>query len=456
MAVTRPRITRLFAASSGLYLLAWLGAALADALSPGAVPWRAQLHLALFGFAGMMIFGMSYLFVPNFSGRMLARTDWAVAHLALAHAGVAGGAAALAAGSPADWVFMALWLAGGGLWTANLLATLKGPRLEVLEKGLIPLEDAAESPRKRVDRWARVATAVVPIYLLAASAGFVASYAGVLAYPVPLHLYTTGFIALMIFGAGYHLLPRFTGVVPPPRFVALNVGLGAAGPALVGLSIGSPSGLFRGAALLEATAGLLFAGFVIGSLLKTGRRHPAYLFYAASAVCLAAGVLLGLLFAVDYRWRIYTPVHAWVNLLGFAGLMIVGVSIDALIGYRRSDSRDRLSFTAIFLSAVAGLGMVAASYGGTPTRTAGLLLLLFAALLYAARLLAKFREIGEAERRLAASRKPGPGGESMSDEPKCYLCGAPESRTLLLQARRQGKTVWVCPAEMPRLIHGGG
>lgn len=516
--ISRPRITRLFAGSSALYLVAWLAAALANEAQFGLVPWRAQLHLALFGFIGMMIFGMSYLFVPNFSGRMLARTDWAAAHLAVAHLGVAGGAWVLAVASPADWVFMALYFTGGLLWTANLLATLRTPKVEVLKKGLIPLEDSGGIPslRQRVDRWARVATMAVPFYLLAATAGFVAAYGGLSPYAPALHLYTTGFIALMVFGAGYHLLPRFTGVVPRPNFVAFNVLLGIAGPAWVGLTIEDSAGLFPLAAFTEAAAGLLFAGFILDSLAKTERGHPSYLFYAASAVSLITGVLLGFGFAMDYTWRAYRPVHAWINLFGFAGLMILGVSVDALIGYRRSDSRDRLSFTALFLSAVAGLGLVAASYTGVQARVPGLVLLLLAALLYAARLFAKFRDVAAAEERLArtpprilrpdmtvaeavrafpekgevfrelgvdrccmerslahyaeakgltyealAARldpmKPNPGGESMStEEPKCYLCGAPESRTLLLQARRQGKAVWVCPAEMPRLIHGGG
>lgn len=413
--ISGPRVTRLFAGSSALYLLAWIGAALADGISPGSVPWLAQLHLALFGFIGMMIFGMSYLFVPNFSGRMLTRTDWAVAHLALAHAGAAGGFAALLAASPADWVLMALYAVGGVLWVATLVTTLRTPRPRVPERGLVPLDpfEDAHSPRRRVDRWARVATMAVPLYLLAAAVGFAAAYRGDVPYASVLHLYTTGFVALMVFGAGYHLIPRFTGVVPPPRYVAANIGLGIAGPGLIGLTIEGPADLFPVAALLEATAGLMFAAFVFHSLLRTERRRrPAFLCYAASGASLVLGVLLGFGFAVDLSWRIYVPVHAWVNLFGFAGLMIVGVTIDAFIAFRSSDARDLRSFGALFASGVAGLVLTTASYAGTPTRLPGLALLFFAAVLYAHRLLTKLRDIDEAERRFASG---GAGGAIRHD-----------------------------------------
>lgn len=514
--IPRPRITRLFAGSSALYLVAWLAAALADALSPGLVPWRAQLHLALFGFVGLMLLGMAYQFVPTFSGRMLARTDLALASLVAAHVGAAGGFAALAAAPRWAWVPMALWFLGALLWSANLLLTLRGPKVEALEKGLIPMESLGVrgSPRQRVDRWARVATAAVPFYLLAASAGLVAAYGGLYPYAPPLHLYTTGVVLLMIVGAGYHLLPRFTGVVPPPAYAALNVLAAIPGPAGVALAIEGPPELFPPAALLEATAGLLFAGFVLSSLLRTERRLASYWFYGASAASLALGVVLGLAFAVHYEWRIYVPAHAWVNLLGFAGFMIAGVTLDALIGYRRGDAGDRVAFVAMAAPALLGLPLTALGTAGFPTRIPGLVLLLSFAGVYAVRLFAKFRDIAESERRMArtpirvlrpdmtvaeaarafperkevfqelgvdrccmerslahyaqakgltyealAARlaKATTGGESMStEEPKCFLCGAPESRTVLLQARKQGKTVWVCPAEMPRLIHGGG
>ncbi len=522
MTLSRPRITRLFVGSGALYLAAWLAAALADSLSPGAVPWRAQLHLALFGFIGMVIFGMSYLFVPNFSGRTLARTDLALAHLALANAGVVGGFLALAGGVPETASLAALlYLAGGGLWAANLLLTLKRPRVEVLEKGLIPPEalEGADSPRKRVDRWARVATSVVPLYLLASLAAFAAAYAGSAPYDSALHLYTTGVVLLMVIGAGYHLFPRFTGAVPDPRVAALNVLLGAAGPAAVALSIGGGPA-FPAAAALEAAAALLFAGFVLDSLRRTGRSHPSYAFYGASAASLVLGVSLGVAFALRPEWRAYAALHAWANLLGFAGFMIVGVVLDALVGYHRNDPRERREFRALQASGVAGLLLLLASYLGAPTRAAGLALLLLFAGHFAARLGLKFRSVAEAERRLAAppprelrpdltvaeavrgfprfrpafqelgvdgccmertlahyaeakgltyeglvkrlegtapaDSKPASGGGSMpEEEAKCLLCGAPESRTLLLQARKQGKPVWVCPAEMPRLIHGG-
>jgi hypothetical protein len=456
---------------------------------------------------------------------MLARPDWALWSLAAAHAGVAGGFAALAAAPRSAWAPMLFWLAAALLWTANLLATLRGPRVEALEKGLIPAESlgGAASPRQRVDRWARVATVAVPLYMIAGSAGVAAAYAGLHSYGPPLHLYTAGVVALMVVGAGYHLLPRFTGVVPPPAYAALNVLTAVPGPAAVALAIEGPPALFPPAALLEAAAGLLFAGFVLRSLLGTERSLASYWFYGASALSLTAGVSLGFLFSLRYEWRLFVPAHAWVNLLGFAGFMIAGVTLDALVGYRKGDARDRRVFAAMALPAFLGLPLVALGATGLPTRLPGLVLLLGFAVVFVSRLLSRFRAIAESERRLAAppavalrpdltvaeaarsfpntkpvfqalgvdaccmerslshyaeakgltyealaarlgapsvrssKEEPDPGGDEMAgEEPKCALCGAPESKTLLLQGRKQGKTVWVCPAEMPRLIHGGG
>lgn len=40
------------------------------------------------------------------------------------------------------------------------------------------------------------------------------------------------------------------------------------------------------------------------------------------------------------------------------------------------------------------------------------------------------------------------------DETKCIFCGVSDQESLLLAARFEGQAGWVCPKELPRLIHG--
>ncbi|MDN5345206.1 MAG: hypothetical protein PWQ18_1320 [Clostridia bacterium] len=52
-----------------------------------------------------------------------------------------------------------------------------------------------------------------------------------------------------------------------------------------------------------------------------------------------------------------------------------------------------------------------------------------------------------AEENLAAKRKRGEG-------PRCTRCGADEAEAVLLFARHQGESAWVCTRCLPVLIHG--
>jgi hypothetical protein len=42
----------------------------------------------------------------------------------------------------------------------------------------------------------------------------------------------------------------------------------------------------------------------------------------------------------------------------------------------------------------------------------------------------------------------------MANSEKCFMCGAKESEAVLLSARKDGKTFWVCVRCLPVLIHG--
>lgn len=41
-------------------------------------------------------------------------------------------------------------------------------------------------------------------------------------------------------------------------------------------------------------------------------------------------------------------------------------------------------------------------------------------------------------------------------EAKCMFCGCDDSQVPLIAVQCKGESSWVCPKEMPSLIHGGG
>ena len=101
-----------------------------------AIAYRAaHAHALLFGFVGMLIFGVSYHVMPRFTGRPLHSRALAVWHLRLANAGLALMTAAWLlrpAGMGAwDRVLQAgavTTAVAGGLFIVNLWKTLPGAR----------------------------------------------------------------------------------------------------------------------------------------------------------------------------------------------------------------------------------------------------------------------------------------------------------------------------------------
>jgi len=42
----------------------------------------------------------------------------------------------------------------------------------------------------------------------------------------------------------------------------------------------------------------------------------------------------------------------------------------------------------------------------------------------------------------------------MSEEAKCCKCGITDTESLLIAVRFKGRDTYVCPKEMPKIIHG--
>ncbi|MBI4653801.1 MAG: hypothetical protein HY752_02235 [Nitrospirae bacterium] len=85
------------------------------------------------------------------------------------------------------------------------------------------------------------------------------------------HLNLLGFMSMMIYGIGYHILPKFSGVpVYSPKIVKIQFWLGNAG--LIGMAISWPldsNPFFRLTLVISALLSLLAVALFAFNILKT-------------------------------------------------------------------------------------------------------------------------------------------------------------------------------------------
>ncbi len=392
-----------------VYLALWMGSALvrtwAAFVGDGSLAavlsstdW--ELYLPALGFIGLMIMGMAQQFIPLYSGRELWSGRGALLQVSVAIAGVALLLLAPVLNPLLELAGLALWLLGTLLFLLWILMTLRSEKLPVRPQG-------KHAEFHTLDVLAIPMTSAAVLYLIAASVGFLLASP----YDAPLvpfallhwfsflHLYTLGFILLMVFGVGFHLFPRFTDTVPNLRVARVIPILALPGPALVALTLpflDAPSveivfGVF---AVFEALGAFLFAVLVLDLWSRTEHRRPASAFNAAAGLWLILGVTFASLFGIapgaTLQWA---PAHGWINLLGFAGFEIFGVTHEVLPPFTSMGLKVSRRVTRVdFLLANAGLGLVVLSFAatfagaslvGTALALAGLGLLLAMATLYA-------------------------------------------------------------------------
>jgi hypothetical protein len=135
--------------------------------------------------------------------------------------------------------------------------------------------------------------------------------------------------------------------------VVVALPAGALGPVLLARAFldGVP---FQAGAVLEAVAVLGFAASVGLMVARSDRRRVGVYGFLAGAIAGALGVLLGLDFAFRGPTAALADAHARLNLLGFLGLTIVGVTFHF---YPPGAGRfrwagDRTAFAALGLLAV--------------------------------------------------------------------------------------------------------
>ncbi len=355
------------------------------------------LFLPAFGFIGLMIFGMAQQFVPLYSGRNLWNPRFALAQVVVAILGVA----LLLPGPAWEPLGFGLWLLSCLMFVALIVMTIRSEKLPTRPAG-------RHAEYVLMDRLGIPMTSVAVLYLIAASVGFLLRSpsdapmvpAAQQYYYSWLHLYNLGFIVLMVFGVGFHLLPRFLDAVPNVRAATAITAFALPGAAAVALTmpfLDTPSFEFVFAvfAILEAATAVLFALLVLDLWRRSGGRRPASMFNAAAGLWLILGVTFGSLFGLypNLTGTNWVVAHGWINFLGFAGFEIFGVTHEVLPPFTSLGLNVSRRVTRIdFVLANAGLATLVVSFGAsvagltTPfyaLAVAGLAILLGMVLLYA-------------------------------------------------------------------------
>jgi hypothetical protein len=371
------RWIRRFVLAGAVLLVCWQIAELAG------LARRTGVVLGLLGFVFHTVFGKAYSLVPTYFDRDLATTRLMPVHLACSLSGT------VLLAADAELSRDAVGVAGALLWAAGV-ALFVGTIGWTIWDNLSGAETATgdhNAHRRTVDRAANLFIPIALAYLVVGSYELLAietalpvifdGYA-----PRATHLLAAGGGALIVFAVGFRLLPRFLVASPPRPLVVVVLPAGALAPALLAWDL--PAGdLFRAGAVLQsaAVAGFAVAFWVLYA--RSERRRVGFYGVLACTVAGLVGVALGLVFAFDAPTAELVTAHRRVNVLGFLGLAIVGVSYQfyppAVAQFL--DDADRAALAVIGLLAgglaleVAGLatGGGAATTAGRVVGTAGAL-----------------------------------------------------------------------------------
>lgn len=324
-AATASRGSRRFVAVGICGLVVWQAAVLTG------VPRRTSVALGALGFVLHVVFGKAYALLPSYYDRRLVAPRAPAIHLPLSVAGAACLAMAPLDGVPrvAAAVGAAAWGLGVAVFVAVLAVTVRDN-----PTGTETGTGSANEHRRTVDRAANAAVPVAVGYL-AAGAYATGGAAGVVPIPPSLpalglapaasHLLVAGGAALVLFAVGFRLLPRLLGASPPRPLVGVVLPAGALGPGLVAAGVGGAPTLRTGAALLAAAI-VGFAAAVVVLVARADRRRLGVGAVLAGPVFGVLGVTLGVGFAFGFADATLVPAHLRVNVLGFLGLTIVGVT----------------------------------------------------------------------------------------------------------------------------------
>ena len=318
------RSARRFVAAGVCFLVAWQVGALAG------VPRRTGVALGAFGFVLHVVFGKAYALVPTYFDRALAVERAPAVHLPLSVGGVVGLALGPLEGVPRAAAGAVAWCGGVAVFVGALALSIRG-NVTGGETGT----GSANAHRRRVDRAANAAAPFAIGYVGIGSVVLLwSSLSGPATVPAAAasHLLVVGGAVVMLLAVGFRLLPRFLGASPPARVVAVVLPPGAVGPALLAAGVtGRPASL-AGIPTVRLGAGLVgaavvgLAAVVVALVARADRRRVGVGAVVAGACCGVLGVGLGIGFVVGAADASLVPAHLRLNVLGFLGLTIVGVS----------------------------------------------------------------------------------------------------------------------------------
>ncbi|MFB6183536.1 MAG: hypothetical protein ABEI96_03190 [Haloarculaceae archaeon] len=376
------------------FLLAWQGATLVG------FPHRVGVVLGLYGFALHVLFGKAYALVPTYFDRSLAFPRAPAVQLPLTTVGVVGMAVAASGLVPTAGRTVA-GAGGATVWAAGV-AVFLGTQAWTIRDNLTGAETAtgeANADRRPVDRAANAVVPVALAYLLAGTYGTLAAWTALPPLidgylPRTSHLLAAGAVALVLFGVGFRLLPRFLTARPPRWLVAVVLPTGAVGPAVLAATLPA-GGWFVAGAVLEATAVVGFALAYLALFVRSDRRRVGFYGVLAGAACGVLGVALGLWFALRGLVPSLLHAHFRLNVLGFLGLTTVGVTYQfyppAVGTFPGASDRGALAVLGLLLG---GLGLQVAGLvaGVAGVETLGAVVSTAGALAYVALLAGLFRE----------------------------------------------------------------
>jgi hypothetical protein len=270
----------------------------------------------------------------------------------------------------------------------------------------------APTAARRWRRWAFAFDAPRPSELLAAffRAGLLfmlAALAAAIAHTISgrvwlqwlaLHLLFLGGISQLVLGAGQFFVCAFLATDPPPRrLIWAQLAAWNVGTLLVAVGVPTAtSGLVDGGGALIAAGLLLFAAALRSMERRSLQRAPwALRWYQASAACLGAGALAGVLMARGTVWPYGSLLgaHLALNLGGWLGTAILGTLhtfFPSLTQTQLRYPRLQRPTYVLWLLGIVGLA-VGAAFDRAGVLATGWIALLLAATLLAVNLLASLR-----------------------------------------------------------------
>jgi nitrite reductase (NO-forming) len=213
-----------------------------------------------------------------------------------------------------------------------------------------------------------------------------------------LHLLFLGGISQLVLGAGQFFVCAFLATSPPPRrLIWAQLAAWNAGTLLVAVGVPTAtSGLVDGGGGLIA-AGLVLFALGLRDMEQRSLQHApwALRWYQASAACLGAGALLGVLMADGTAWPhgSLLGAHLALNLGGWLGTAIIGTLHTFFPSLTQTQLRYPRLQRPTYLLWLLGIALLAvgAAFSRDAVLATGWIALLAAATLLAMNLLASLR-----------------------------------------------------------------